>query len=284
MEVRPVLVLRDVHYRYAEADREAIAGISLTVSAGEWVGVVGPTNAGKSTLCYLAMGLAPHFFGGRLRGELTVFGIDTRQQKVAERSTRVGLLFQNPFTQISGARERVSEEVAFGPECHGLPADEVAVRVKEALQLVDLEALADRHPLDLSGGQLQRLALAALLAMRPELLLLDEPTSQLDPAGTNALLQVLADLYRRGTTIVMVEQKLEAVAALCPRVVALAGGQVIADGAPEQVFANPGVEKSAGLPAYARLAKAAGLPRPWPVRMDAAAKAFKHASPGPGDA
>lgn len=276
MEVRPVLALRDVRYRYADEEREAIAGISVTVLAGEWVGVVGPTNAGKSTLCYLAMGLAPHFFGGRLRGELTVFGIDTRQQKVAERSKRVGLLFQNPFTQISGARERVSEEVAFGPECHGLPADEVEVRVKEALQLVDLEALADRHPFDLSGGQLQRLALAALLAMRPELLLLDEPTSQLDPGGTSALLRVLADLHRRGTTIVMVEQKLEVVAALCPRVVALAGGQVIADGPPETVFADPAVEASTGLPAYARLAKAAGLPRPWPVTVEAAAEAFRH--------
>ena len=266
-----------MRYRYAEAEREAIAGVSLTVSAGEWVGVIGPTNAGKSTLCYLAMGLAPHFFGGRLRGELTVFGVDTRRQKVAERSTRVGLLFQNPFTQLSGARERVSEEVAFGPEWHGLPADEVAVRVGEALRLVDLEALAERHPLDLSGGQLQRLALASLLVMRPELLLLDEPTSQLDPAGTNALLQVLAGLHRSGTTIVMVEQKLEAVAALCPRVVALADGRVIADGPPEAVFADPAVEESAGLPAYARLAKAAGLPPPWPVTVEAAEKAFHRA-------
>ena len=277
MEVRPVLALRDVRYRYADAEREAIAGVSLTVSAGEWVGVIGPTNAGKSTLCYLAMGLAPHFFGGRLRGDLTVFGIDTRQQKVAERSTRVGLLFQNPFTQLSGARERVSEEVAFGPEWHGLPADEVAERVSEALRLVDLEALAERHPLDLSGGQLQRLALASLLVMRPELLLLDEPTSQLDPAGTNALFQVLAGLHRSGTTIVMVEQKLEAVAALCPRVVALADGRVIADGPPEAVFADPAVEESAGLPAYARLAKAAGLPPPWPVTVEAAEKAFHRA-------
>src|SRR5438132_13527262 len=122
MEVRPVLALRDVRYRYADAEREAIAGVSLTVSAGEWVGVIGPTNAGKSTLCYLAMGLAPHFFGGRLRGELTVFGVDTRRQKVAERSTRVGLLFQNPFTMLSGARERVRAAGAIMPAYPVLPA------------------------------------------------------------------------------------------------------------------------------------------------------------------
>ncbi len=271
----PVLALRDVHYRYAEAEQEAILGVSLTVSAGEWVGIVGPTNAGKSTLCYLAMGLAPHFFGGRLRGEVSVLGVDSRQQTVAERSRRVGLLFQNPFTQISGARERVAEEVAFGPECHGLPADEVAVRVDEALRLVGLETLADRHPLDLSGGQLQRLALAALLAMRPELLLLDEPTSQLDPAGTGALFSVLRGLHQRGITILMVEQKLEAVGALCPRVVALAGGRVIADGPPGDTFEDPAVEDAVGLPAYARLARAAGLPRPWPVTMESALRAFR---------
>src|SRR5207253_1237732 len=176
VEVRPVLALRDVRYRYADAEREAIASVSLTVSAGEWVGVIGPTNAGKSTLCYLAMGLAPHFFGGRLRGELTVFGVDTRRQKVAERSTRVGLLFQNPFTQLSGARERVSEEVAFGSEWYGMPADEVGVWVREMLMLVYLEAAED---------------------------------------------------------------------------------------------------EAAGLPSYARLAKAAGLPPPWPVTVEAAEKAFQ---------
>src|SRR5204863_18573 len=154
---------------------------------GEWVGVTGPTNAGKSTLCLLAMGLAPHFFGGTLRGKVTVLGTESRAIKVVERSADVGLLFQNPFTQVSGARERVDDEVAFGPECHGVPRPDVDERVEEALALTGLADLAARHPLDLSGGQLQRLALAGLLAMRPRMLLLDEPTSQLDPAGAAAI-------------------------------------------------------------------------------------------------
>lgn len=275
MGLTAALALRGVRYRYPETDRDAIDGIDWDVAPGDWVGVVGPTNAGKSTLCYVAMGLAPQFFGGNLRGDVMVLGVASGAQTVPERSKRVGLLFQNPFTQISGARERVDEEVAFGPENHGLPRSEIDQRVAEALRLVGLEALADRHPLDLSGGQLQRLALAGLLAMRPELLLLDEPTSQLDPAGSRALFEVLAGLHQRGVTIVMVEQKLEAIAAHCGRVLALDQGRLVADGPPDAVFNNPAVVASAGAPAVARLAQRAGLPAPWPVTLEASLAALR---------
>src|SRR5207248_2649256 len=174
------LRFEQVSYAYEEAPRESLSDLELTVGAGEWLGVTGPTNAGKSTLCLLAMGLAPHFFGGRLKGKVTVLAKDSRSVSVIERSSEVGLLFQNPFTQVSGARERVDEEVAFGPECHGVQRVEIDARVAEAMEVVGISHLAARHPFDLSGGQLQRLALAGLLAMRPKLLLLDEPTSQLD--------------------------------------------------------------------------------------------------------
>ena len=273
----PALALERVSYRYEEAETDALTGVDLVVAAGELVGVVGPTGAGKSTLCLVAMGLAPHFFGGRLRGAVRVLGRDSRSVPVVDRSADVGLLFQNPFTQVSGARERVDEEVAFGPECHGLAPDDVDERVAEALRLVGLEHLSARHPLDLSGGQLQRLALAALLAMRPRLLLLDEPTSQLDPAGTEAILAVLARLHAAGTTIVVVEQRLEAVCELCPRVVAMDGGRVLADGPPVEVFDDEAVAAVVGTPAYVRMARAAGLPRPWPVRLPDAVAAFEAA-------
>jgi energy-coupling factor transport system ATP-binding protein len=275
--IEPALRLEAVSYRYEEAETEALAGVDLSVAPGEWVGVVGPTSAGKSTLCLAAMGLVPQFFGGRLRGAVRVFGRDSRAVPVAERSADVGLLFQNPFTQLSGARERVDEEIAFGPECHGVPPAEVDERVDEALGLAGLDGLGARHPLDLSGGQLQRLALAGLLAMRPRLLLLDEPTSQLDPAGATAILDVLGDLHARGTTIVLVEHRLEALCELCPRIVAMAGGRVLADGPPEAVFDDEAVASAAGAPVYARLARAAGLPRPWPVRLADAVAAFEGA-------
>ena len=270
MAVTPAVSIAAARYRYPETDRDALGPIDLVIEPGEWVGVVGPTNAGKSTLCYLIMGLTPHFFSGRLHGEVTVFGVATRRQSVAERSRRVGLLFQNPFTQLSGARERVDEEVAFGPEAHGLPQAEVSERVEEALHLTGLAELSSRHPLDLSGGQLQRLALAGLLAMRPDLLLLDEPTSQLDPAGSRALFEVLRGLHRGGTTIVMVEHKLEAVAALCPRIVALEKGGALADGPPVEVFNHPAVQASAGVPAFARVARLVGTAPPLPVTFEAA--------------
>ncbi|TMC39405.1 MAG: ABC transporter ATP-binding protein [Chloroflexi bacterium] len=268
------LVLEGVCYAYEEAPREAVSDISLTIGEGEWVGVTGPTNAGKSTLCLLAMGLAPHFFGGRLKGKVTVLAKDSRSVSVIERSSEVGLLFQNPFTQVSGARERVDEEVAFGPECHGVARPEVDARVEEAMGLAGITHLAARHPMELSGGQLQRLALAGLLAMRPRLLLLDEPTSQLDPAGTAAIFQVLDGLHRRGTTIVMVEHRLETLCEVCPRVVAMVAGRVIADGAPEEVFNIEKVQERVGMPVFTRLARARALPRPWPVRLRDAASAF----------
>jgi energy-coupling factor transport system ATP-binding protein len=274
---QPSLVFENASYAYEEAPREAVSDVSFSVEAGEWVGVVGPTNAGKSTLCMLAMGLAPHFFGGRIRGRVLGEGVDLSTIKVVERSSSAGLLFQNPFNQISGARERVDDEVAFGPECHGLTRPEIDERVQEAMAVVGLSDLAARHPLDLSGGQLQRLALAGLLAMRPRLLLLDEPTSQLDPAGSAAIFAVLADLHRRGVTIVMVEHRLEAVCELCPRVIAMVAGRLVADGPPEDVFNREAVRKRVGAPAYSRLAERAGLPPPWPVRLDEVVEAFGRA-------
>jgi len=270
----PALVFENVGYAYAEAPREAVSDISLRVDVGEWVGVTGPTNAGKSTLCLLAMGLAPHFFMGSLRGKVTVLGKDSRAISVIERSSEVGLLFQNPFTQISGARERVDEEVGFGPECHGVPSAEIAERVEEAMRLVGIAELGGRHPLDLSGGQLQRLALAGLLAMRPKVLLLDEPTSQLDPSGTAAIFDVLSGLHQRGITILMVEHRLETLCELCPRIVAMVTGRIVADGRPEDVFNREVVQQKVGMPVYTRLARNAGLPAPWPVRLSESAAAF----------
>lgn len=263
----PALVLEGAAYRYEETPRDALTGVSLRVEPGELVGVVGPTNAGKSTLCLVAMGLCPHFFGGSLRGRVEVFGRDSRSMSVIERSGDVGLLFQNPFTQLSGARERVDAEVAFGPECHGLPWAEIEERVAEAMALVGLEGLEDRHPLDLSGGQLQRLALAGLLAMRPRLLLLDEPTSQLDPAGTEAILSVVAGLTARGIAVVLVEHRLELVAEMCPRVVAMIDGHVVADGPPGDVFNDRTVAAGCGTPIYTRVASKLGLPAPLPVSL-----------------
>jgi energy-coupling factor transport system ATP-binding protein len=169
----------------------------------------------------------------------------------------------------------VDDEIAFGPECHGLPKAEIDQRVEEAMGLVGLTGLAARHPADLSGGQLQRLALAALLAMRPKMLLLDEPTSQLDPSGTAGIFEVLAGLHSRGTTIVMVEHRLEKLCELCPRVVALVGGRLLADDTPVNVFNQPKVQERVGMPLYTRLARSAGLPQPWPVRLADATAAFE---------
>jgi energy-coupling factor transporter ATP-binding protein EcfA2 len=142
------------------------------------------------------------------------------------------------------------------------------------MDLVGIAQLAARHPMDLSGGQLQRLALAGLLAMRPKVLLLDEPTSQLDPAGTAAVFEVLRGLHERGITILMVEHRLETLCELCPRIVAMVAGRVLADGAPDEVFNREAVQDRVGVPVFTRLARSAALRAPWPVRLREAAAAF----------
>ena len=145
--------------------------------------MVGPNGAGKSTLCYTIAGFVPHFFKGELTGAVLVDGSDLQSSTLNEWVLTVGLAFQNPFNQISGAKYTVFEELAFGLENIGIPRDEMIARVEESMKLTGISDLADRSPYSLSGGQQQRVALTSILVMQPKVLVLDEPTSQMDPVG-----------------------------------------------------------------------------------------------------
>ena len=269
-------------FTYAGTATPALRDVDLKVPKGQLCAIVGPNGAGKSTLCYALAGFVPHFFRGELKGQVRVGDRNVPDTPLPELSGEIGLVFQNPFNQITGARFTVLEEVAFGLENLGVPRAEILDRANEALRLTGLGSLGDRSPYALSGGQQQRLAIASMLAMRPRLLVLDEPTSQLDPAGTEALFTHLSDLTSSGSmTVVLTEHKLEWVATFAHRAVVLAAGQIVADGEPREVLASPAMEALGIRPTYytqaARAAVASGLApdgrgRPLPVTLEQAAE------------
>ncbi|MCC7357917.1 MAG: ABC transporter ATP-binding protein [Anaerolineales bacterium] len=276
-----MLSLDQVTYQYPTGERPALRDLTLTIPAGQFCAVVGANGAGKSTLAYTLAGFVPHFYRGTLTGSVSVAGLDTTKATLADLVRRVGLVFQSPYNQISGSKFTVREEVAFGLENLGVPRDEMAARVAATLELVGIAALAERSPLNLSGGQMQRVALAAVLAMQPQVLVLDEPTSQLDPVGAKEVFSAVQALAAAGrVTVVMVEHKLEWVAAFAERVLVLADGALAADGPPTEVLAEAALAVGAGQTRYtqaARLARArGGLPaeQPLPVTLPQAVAAF----------
>ena len=261
-----MLTLDGVSYRYAGATRQVLDGVTLELRDGEVVGLVGANEAGKTTLCLVASGLAPRAIGGQLGGRLLINGADTRERPMHELAGLVGIVFQNPATQRSGVAETVYEEIAFGPANLGLPLDELLERTEAAMAALHIEDLADRDPARLSGGQQQLVAIAGLLALRPEHLVLDEPTAQLDPAGTDLVAEAIARLAQDGASILLAEHKTDLLAGIATRVVALDAGRVALDGPARDVLADPRLEElGVGAPSRVRLerlAAAAGVELP----------------------
>lgn len=261
-----LIELRDVTYLYPAAASPALQSLNLQVNEGELVALVGANGAGKSTLCYTLAGFVPHFYHGELKGTVTVAGAVTHLTPLSELVLTLGLVFQNPFSQISGAKFTVYEEIAFGLENIGLPRDEMKARVEKAMALTGIAELARRSPYALSGGQQQRVALASILAMAPKVLVLDEPTSQLDPIGAREVFQVIKGLSQQGATIVMAEHKVEWVAEFADRVVALAEGKIILQGRPEEVLTSPLLpEHGIGISRYTSVARRALPESLWPA-------------------
>ncbi len=232
--------LAGVTYRYPRTERPALQDIDLQVSAGEFVGLIGANGSGKSSLCLALSGFIPHFYKGRLEGEIEVAGHPVRETPLGTMAGAVGLVFQNPFNQISGARFTVREEVAFGLENMGVPPPEMASRVDTALAQTGLRDQAGHSPYALSGGQQQRLAIASVVVLRPRLFVLDEPTSQLDPVGTREVYAALRALVSEGGhTVVCATHKLEWLASFADRIVLLREGKMIADDHPRRVLTRP---------------------------------------------
>ncbi len=234
--------LIDVSYRYPRTKRTVIRQINLTVPKGGFLAVMGENGAGKSTLCQILNGIIPHSAGGRLRGQVLIEGIDTQESSVGQLSTKIGIVLEDPETQLFTTS--VLNEVAFGPENLLMPVEEILERSERVLELVRLDGYEDRSPTDLSGGQKQRLAIAAGLVMQPSVLILDEATSQIDPLGVVEVLSLVQKLNKEfGMTIIMSTDKSEEVAKIADHILVLDEGREVAYGTPREVFADTGLFK-----------------------------------------
>lgn len=232
-----VMECKNVTYTYPLADEPSIRNVSLNIEEGKFYGVVGENGSGKTTLCAILRGFAPSFYQGEIQGEVLVYGKPIGEYG-GELATKIGYVFQNPFTQISGVKETVFEEVAYGLENFGVPVEEIVERVEEIMKLTHIDSLAEKNPLELSGGQMQRVALASVLVLEPDILIIDEPTSQLDPQGTESVFEIIKMMKDKKKTIILVEHKIDLIAEYADEVLVLRGGKLIAGGDKAQVLSD----------------------------------------------
>jgi energy-coupling factor transport system ATP-binding protein len=238
MEPKDLSILRieGVSYRYPHVDSWTLRNLNLTVSQRQGILLAGASGSGKSTFCRACIGLIPHFHGGELVGQVRVDGLDTRQHPVYQLFGHAGLVFQNPDAQLFN--QTVEAELAYGLESLGLAPSEIEKRLARASELVGLGPFLSRPPHTLSGGEKQKVALGAIIALGPRLLLLDEPFTHLDPEGAEALRNILQTIRAEGISLVLVEHRLHDVIADFDRFVVLLGGQVAMDDSPRQVLGH----------------------------------------------
>jgi energy-coupling factor transporter ATP-binding protein EcfA2 len=237
-----IVEMRDVEFRYPGSSTPALDGVSLTISDGEVVGLAGPTGAGKTTLCLALSGLVPHSTGGDLTGSVLIAGRQSRDTPLGELLSPldtdralVAVTFQDPESQIVGMT--VEEDLAFGAENLGVPRGEINRRIDEALAFVRLDGFRNAFPYSLSGGQKQRVAIAAAMVMRPRFLILDEPTSELDPQGRAEIFELIGRLARSGDyAVLVVEHALDDLAGAVDRLVIMESGRVRFDAPPHEVL------------------------------------------------
>lgn len=235
--------LKNVSYRYPVSDDSVLKNISFSIEKGKFTAIIGNNGSGKTTLCNTIRGFIPHFYKGDLEGEVVIDHTKITDYQLGQLGEKVGYVFQNPFIQVSGVKDNVFEEVAYGLENLGVPVEEIKTRVEEVLKLVKIEYLRDKNPFELSGGQRQRVALASIIVMDPEILVIDEPTSQLDPVGTQQIFEIIRLMKERGKTIVLVEHKMDLIAEYADDLLVMHKGELVMQGPVREVLADPAFEK-----------------------------------------
>ena len=232
-----VLVVDDLHFKYPTGEVESLKGVSFTAKRGEFIGIMGPTGAGKTTLSLCLRGLIPHAVTGQMQGHVIVSGMDTREVTAAQIGEKVGLVFQDPEAQIIGLT--VAEDLAFGPENYEWEPERILSEIPRLLNLVRLGGFEKRETYNLSGGQKQRVALASALIMSPEIIILDEPTSELDPIGKEEVFEAVRHMRDKlNTTIIMIEHAVEPLAEFADRILMMDHGEIVAEGPPRELFRN----------------------------------------------
>lgn len=252
--------VENLKYKYPHSKELALKNISFEIERGEFIGIIGENNSGKSTLCQSFIGLVPNFYKGAYGGKVIIDELEVAKSDISKLCSKVGIVFQNPFNQLTGAKDNVYEEVAFGLQNLGLSRSEIHTRVEEALKLLDIESFKSRNPFDLSGGQMQRVAIASILAMKPEIIVLDEPTSQLDPQGSEEVFRAVNKLTESGITVIMVEHKIEKIAEYSDKVMLLHKGELISFDKPEKVFSMDNLkEYGINAPIFTRICSELGI-------------------------
>ena len=255
----------DVSFTYPGAPGFAIERVSLEIPRGGVTLLSGPLGAGCSSLLLVAAGLAPSLTGGKLAGQVTTLGVEQGDTAArAKIAGRVGLLLPTPWTQLSGVAFNVEDEVAFGPANLGRPREQITQSVERAMTLAGVTHLAGRDPATLSGGELQRVMLAGIIALEPEIFLLDEPAVELDPEAADAFYDLLPDLARDATVVVATTDMDRAVE-VASRVILLDGGKRVAEGTPADVLGAEPVVSAGHSTTVAQIAGAAGLSAPFPL-------------------
>lgn len=252
----PAIRIEHLKYRYPYTKTLALNDISCEISKGEFIGVIGANGAGKSTLSQALLGLVPNLYHGAYGGKVEIDGLNAKTTPIDSLCKKVGLVFQNPFNQITGSKLTVCEEIAFGLENLGIEQAEMQSRVEQIMEMLNISNLKDCSPYDLSGGQMQRMSIAGILVMQPEIIVLDEPTSQLDPKGSEEVFKAVESLKNQGKTIIMVEHKMEKIAQYSDRVMLLSEGKLVDFDTPQKIFSREDLEEyGVNPPVYTQICK-----------------------------
>lgn len=252
-----VLSLKNVSYTYPSSEHNAVSNVSVDIEAGKIYSVAGINGSGKTTLGLIMRGFIPKIYHGKLSGEVRYNGKDMSTQSMDVLCQEIGYVFQNPFTQMSAAKDTVFEEVAFALENLGVNPEEINDRVTGTIRLLDIENLKDKNPMELSGGQKQKVAIASVVVMNPNVLILDEPTSQLDPVATKEIFEIIKLLKQRGTTVILIEHKLEQIAEYTDELIIMNDSELIVAGDTKSVLESPMYQQSSlEYPKYYELYKA----------------------------
>lgn len=246
-----IITIKNLSYQYPISESDALKNVNVTIERGKLYALIGANGGGKTTLCNVIRGFIPHFYKGDLRGEVLIEGKDIREWEMGELSQKIGYVFQNPFTQISGVKDNVFEEIAFGLENLGMEPGLIREKVDQVIKMLEIDYLRDKNPFELSGGQKQRVALASIIVMEPDVLVIDEPTSQLDPKGTEEVFKIIELMKKKGKTIILVEHKIELIAEYADDVILLNEGEVAMQGSSQEILTDErALAFGAALPQY----------------------------------